>query len=542
VFYELESRRMFSAASVENGVLSILGTESNDKISVEQRNGALRVSVRSEHERYESDFFLANITAIEIYAGAGSDRVQIDTRTLGAYVNGGTGRDIIQGGNANDTLTGAAGKDVLSGGGGDDRLNGVGGSDELSGNAGNDRLFGGGGADRISGDDGNDRLSGGGGADRLNGGKGSDELSGEGGNDELYGSDGNDLLLSGGGDNVLDGGAGDDQLNAIGGGTADQLRGGAGKDSFWCDSEVSERVIDADDREIAIGSVNRIEAFEAIDGVNIPKGALGFDIPDPALTTYAAGYGDASFLPLFAGGTPANTDISQGLLGDCYLLGTLGAVARTMPEVIRNSITSLGDGTYVARFVDGLGSHYYRIDADLPVDQYGYLAYAGATQNDAIWAALMEKAYAFYRTGASSYASIEGGIAGEVFESLGMNTTIRDSGWDIDGFASWIASAVEQSLPTTIGTEPWLDTYEFGDELIGSHLYEVVSVLRDNSGAISGFVLRNPWDIDASCLDYDAATDRFNYGTLDGQDDGFVTVSAIDLWSYSSFAEVGSFA
>lgn len=86
-----------------------------------------------------------------------------------AHLNGGSGRDDLEGTLGRDVLLGGSGQDLLDGGGDDDRL------------------IGGSGPDELKGADGNDVLRGGGGNDRLLGGKGRDSLRGQAGQDRLYG-------------------------------------------------------------------------------------------------------------------------------------------------------------------------------------------------------------------------------------------------------------------------------------------------------------------------------------------------------------------
>jgi Ca2+-binding RTX toxin-like protein len=138
---------------------------------------------------------------------------------------GGTGNDLILGGNSHHNLSGGAGDDSLITNLGQDTLSGGAGNDVLLGNAGDDQLWGDVGSrpmeastiwvvetmgsgrivasldeEQASGDDaliggeGNDFLSGDGGHDLLDGGNGVDEIIGGAGHDVLIGAGGNDLL------------------------------------------------------------------------------------------------------------------------------------------------------------------------------------------------------------------------------------------------------------------------------------------------------------------------------------------------------------
>ncbi len=138
-----------------------------------------------------------------------------------AFINGGSGDDIIQGG---------AGKDIIDGGADNDRIDGAGGEDFIEGGSGADLLIGGRFNDVLSGGADADTLHGGGESDSLYGGAGDDVLMGDlyeeafvngvltypelepSGSDYLDGGTGHDWLDGGGGDDVLWGDEGDDTL------------------------------------------------------------------------------------------------------------------------------------------------------------------------------------------------------------------------------------------------------------------------------------------------------------------------------------------
>ena len=89
----------------------------------------------------------------------------------------------VHGGGGDDVLHGDAdvpNREVLDGGDGKDTIDGFGGDDDISGGAGDDVLEGNGGADKVLGGDGNDTLSGDDqaapGADLIDGGSGNDML------------------------------------------------------------------------------------------------------------------------------------------------------------------------------------------------------------------------------------------------------------------------------------------------------------------------------------------------------------------------------
>lgn len=63
----------------------------------------------------------------------------------------------------------------------------------------------------------------------------------------------------------------------------------------------------------------------------------------------AGGFIDARDMPLFPH-EPSPNDISQGYLGNCYMMASLSTAAARFPDRIRNNIRDNGDGTCTVRF------------------------------------------------------------------------------------------------------------------------------------------------------------------------------------------------
>jgi Ca2+-binding RTX toxin-like protein len=184
-----------------NGTIFVNGTSKDDTISVDN---TLPDEIRCILNGKTEAFGIDNFRGIEIFAGAGNDKVDGSLCGFGFYASGDAGNDSLIGGTNNDTLTGGAGKNTLTGGDGNDRLNGSGGHDYLYGENGNDFLYGNGG---------DDYLVGGAGQDHMWGGDGDDQLYGNSGNDKMYGEGGDDLLVGGAGNDLLSGGPNADTLN-----------------------------------------------------------------------------------------------------------------------------------------------------------------------------------------------------------------------------------------------------------------------------------------------------------------------------------------
>lgn len=121
---------------------------------------------------------------IKVALGDKDDRL-VNNTTVPMYAEGGTGNDVIYGGDGADQLLGLSGKDTIHGRGGADRILGGRGSDTVYGEAGADDLYGDNHTSGIK--SGNDVIRGGAGDDGLVGGNGADKLYGEGGDDGIYG-------------------------------------------------------------------------------------------------------------------------------------------------------------------------------------------------------------------------------------------------------------------------------------------------------------------------------------------------------------------
>ena len=343
-------------------------------------------------------------------------------------------------------------------------------------------------------------------------------IHGNAGNDTIYGGSGNDQLFADAGTDILVGNAGDDTFVTIGGGK-DKLTGGAGNNSFWMASS-GQAITDLNAGEA--GNVHKVAAFQSITTVTgtgkkakvvttkVATPLAGQNLLDPTLEAGAV-YQNFSNHALFADNGPTENDIVQGYLGDCYFLSTLSSVAKTDPNAIKQSVVDLGDGTYAVQFTKGKTQVFVRVDGQLPTWGNGQLAYANTGAEGSIWVAIMEKAYAQFRTGANTYASIEGGWMTEVYTALGKASTTVTSAPTALSLIDTVAAALAQGKSVTYGANTPTD----GASLIGDHAYTVDHVNFDANGNAVSVTLRNPWGIDG-------------IGN-DGQNDGYVTITATQL-------------
>ncbi len=436
-----------------------------DTADYSTRGGALNISlddVANDGSAGEGDNVRSDVE--NVTGGIGNDTITSPAnRNVANTFTGGSGADVLDGGGGNDVLAGGFGNDLIRGGNG---------NDEINGDANNDVLYGDAGADVVRGGDNDDRLYGGADAD------------------------------------LLEGGNHDDVLTSIGGGTADRVKGEGGFDSFWIDSDATERIEDAllgPDHlvEAVNGNVHRIGSFERLRTdfggfavtQTVSKELNGQDFFDPVPNMNNV-YTAFANRPLFPSTGASKDDVEQRSVGDCWFMATLSAVAKVNPNRIEQSVCDLGDGTYAVRFWDGSDQRYYRVDNQLAVGSAGSTApvFAALGTQNSMWVAVMEKAFCFFRDDEGTYASISGGWPDEAFSALGVQDVDSEGGsiWGYSAteLANDLAAQLASSKAVVFCTE---DEVPDGSMLVGNHCYLVDRVNRDSSGNVSSIVMRNPW-------------------------------------------------
>ncbi len=119
------------------GIARIGGANGQDTITV-QAGGNLSVTLNRSADLTGGTVELAELTQIRVFGRGGADTVMNFT-SVPAYLDGGSGNDILLGGRGNDVLNGGSGSDLLAGGAGTDTL--IGGSSVTT--DGDDILIGG---------------------------------------------------------------------------------------------------------------------------------------------------------------------------------------------------------------------------------------------------------------------------------------------------------------------------------------------------------------------------------------------------------------
>jgi hypothetical protein len=307
------------------------------------------------------------------------------------------------------------------------------------------------------------------------------------------------LVYGGAGNNTLiDVAAGKSYIVSLGAGT-DSLTGNS-HTSFWADSG------DAISGGTST-SIHRVtgfyQPFSSTPGTTdyITTNLDGSNLRDP---------NDAGMTVRLTNslwGTGATmTDVNQGSIGDCYFLASLQSLALKQPDLLENMAVDLGDGTYAVQFKRNGTTTYVRVDADLSVGSWNGLKYAYPSGGGSMWASIIEKAYAFFRTGAATYASLNWGWTGTAMNDLGVanKTVSADSTTVFDTLKNALANnkAIAAVTASTISS---------GTPLIGSHAYTIVATSIDSNGA-KYVLLRNPWGSDGA-------------GSDSNVNDGLVTVT-----------------
>ncbi len=282
---ETLDQRLLLSTTLDNGVLTIMGTDQPDRISVAASPFANALVVDDDGEAHY--FALSAITQINIdglggndrlrvggslapmkynvsvNGGAGSDRIWaygghvtviggsgrdriLAVASVASTVGGGGGNDLIRTGSAKDDINSGSGNDFVSAGSGNDTVTDSGGRDTIIAGAGNDTVRALGHA-TINGGDGNDLLIG----TFVYGGNGNDTIYGTSAGDYLRGEGGDDLIFGYGGRDSILGDSGDDAL--FGGSDSDTLLGGAGNDNLYGGDGYTDKNTADDGHDIGLG-------------------------------------------------------------------------------------------------------------------------------------------------------------------------------------------------------------------------------------------------------------------------------------------------
>ncbi len=178
----------------------------------------------------------------------------------------------------------------------------------------------------------------------------------------------------------------------------------------------------------------------------------------------------------------------QGATGDCYFLASLAAFAGEKPSGLTEAAVDLGDGTYLVRFMRQSQAVYVRVSGDLGTGVYGGFRNAHPGASGDLWAPIMEKAFAYFRTGANTYASISAGWMSEAYTDLGVKYSNLNLTMSESSFFSTVSGDLARGMAVTLATGG------SAPSLVHNHAYTIVSASKDVHG-VTHYVIRNPWGV-----------------------------------------------
>jgi hypothetical protein len=226
-------------------------------------------------------------------------------------------------------------------------------------------------------------------------------------------------------------------------------------------------------------------------GKLVGKWFLGTDLPtwsgSSAYTVIDA--------PLFSASGPLASEVSQGSIGDCYLLAAMIGVADDYASVLETMFTDNGNGTWGVRF-------YAPNDEPLYVTVSNVLPASGLgdATSGALWVSLIEKAYVewevHYKAETNAYDSIDGGDSRGLQAILGRSSTYYSvQRYTLDAWSTTVKNTVINALNS--GQEVLYGSNSTGNidadngktNLVGSHMFAVLGfdAVKDE------FILQNPW-------------------------------------------------
>jgi hypothetical protein len=151
------------------------------------------------------------------------------------------------------------------------------------------------------------------------------------------------------------------------------------------------------------------------------------------------------------------------------------------------------------------------VDSDIPVHNDGSYkpAFAGFGKQDSMWAVIMEKAFAFFRTGFGGYGSVgNGGQPTEVMTALGVSNTVYNPTVPQE-MINVITQMLNQGKAVMVGTRGGVSN------MVERHVYMVESVTWGGTDYM--VKLRNPWGYDGP--------------GADSVNDGYITVTGTHLFN-----------
>jgi hypothetical protein len=219
------------------------------------------------------------------------------------------------------------------------------------------------------------------------------------------------------------------------------------------------------------------------------------------------------------------SDLDQGMIGDCWLIASIGAIANTNPEVIERMIRANDNGTYTVTLYDDGDAVEVTVTPDLPTVQGDPLFADNPATSDAgdgtyeLWPHLVEKAAAQYY---GDYEDLEGDWPSKALELLsGRDTHTYEDDWfgldDVDPpSVSDLDALLDDGGAVLVSTAHDNRTSLYDDgTIVQGHAYYVQQVDPDE-GTVT---IVNPWGLDSYppiTMTYDEFEASFiRYDTVD---------------------------
>jgi len=269
----------------------------------------------------------------------------------------------------------------------------------------------------------------------------------------------------------------------------------AGSDvGIWCDST---------DAVTGTGVVHKIANFAG--GVSKALGAALANPTDSGSTM--------TVLASLWGTGPVAADVNQGEVGDCYFLSSLAAFAGLKPQQLEQSAVDLGDGTYAVEFYSNGTPTFIRVNDQFPTGPFNGYLYAHPGADGDIWAPVLEKAFAYFRTGANTYDSINSGWMSEVYSDLGVpSMNFTPASYSSSALYTMLSTDLNDNDPVTLGTNG------NAPNLVSDHAYTLVSAYELNG--VTYYVVRNPWGVSGDSLENSSGYATLTYSQVVSNFDG----------------------
>lgn len=162
---------------------------------------------------------------------------------------------------------------------------------------------------------------------------------------------------------------------------------------------------------------------------------------------------------------------------------------------------------------------FVRVNNSFSVGPFSGYKFAHPGTSDTLWAMVMEKAFAWFRTGANTYCSIDTGLMSEAYTALGVRSN-EFAPWDLsdDQLYSMFANGMQKSEAITLASDP------SALDVVSGHTYTLIGVKKVNG--VNEYVLRNPWGTAGDSLETSRGIATLTYDQLiENYEEGVIAVA-----------------